>query len=56
VLSHPAVSVVLMAPKDRRELEENLTLLDDWRAPTAEEFETMAAHGQRVRRHAGRFP
>ena len=55
-LAHPAVSVVLMAPNGRRELEENLKLLDDWRAPTAEEFEGMAAHGLRVRRNAGRFP
>ena len=55
-LAHPAVSVVLMAPNGRRELEENLTLLDDWRAPTAAEFESMVEHGLRVRRHAGRFP
>lgn len=55
-LAHPAVSVVLMAPKNRRELEEDLTLLDDWRAPTPDEFERMAAHGLRVRRHSGRFP
>jgi len=55
-LAHPAVTVVLMAPKDRRELEEDLTLLDDWRPPTRAEFEAMASHGLRVRRHAGRFP
>ena len=55
-LAHPAVSVVLMAPNGRPELEENLKLLDDWRAPTAEEFQAMAAHGLRVRRNAGRFP
>jgi predicted aldo/keto reductase-like oxidoreductase len=55
-LAHPAVSVVLMAPNGRRELEENLTLLDDWRAPTDAEFDAMAQHGLRVRRHAGRFP
>jgi predicted aldo/keto reductase-like oxidoreductase len=55
-LAHRAVSVVLMAPNGRRELEENLKLLDDWRAPRAEEYEAMTAHGLRVRRHAGRFP
>jgi predicted aldo/keto reductase-like oxidoreductase len=55
-LAHPAASVVLMAPNGRRELEENLKLLDDWRAPTAAEFEKMAKHGLRVRKHAGTFP
>lgn len=55
-LAHAAVSVVLMAPNGRRELEENLKLLDDWRPPIPGEFEAMAAHGLRVRKHAGRFP
>jgi predicted aldo/keto reductase-like oxidoreductase len=55
-LAHPAVSVVLMAPNGRSELEENLKLLDDWRPPTAAEFETMAQHGLRVRKNEGRFP
>ncbi len=55
-LAHPSVSVVLMAPGDRRELEDDLTLLDDWRAPAPDEFENLAAHGARVRRHAGTFP
>lgn len=55
-LAHPSVSAVLMAPQNRREMEENLTLLDDWRAPTAEEFDRMAEHGLRVRRNTGRFP
>ena len=54
-LAHPAVSVVLMAPANRQELEENLQLLDDWRAPRPEEFEALAAHGRRVRRIAGVF-
>lgn len=54
-LAHPAVSVVLMAPANRQELEENLQLLDDWRAPRPEEFEALTAHGQRVRRIAGVF-
>ena len=55
-LAHPSVSVVLMAPANRKELEEDLTLLDDWRAPDREEFELLAAHGRRVRRHGGAFP
>ena len=54
-LAHPGASVVLMAPANRQELEENLHLLDDWRAPRPEEFDALAAHGRRVRRHAGIF-
>ena len=55
-VANPAVSVVLMAPGNRRELEEDLRLLDDWRAPHSEDFEKLSAHGQRVRRHGGSFP
>lgn len=55
-LAHPAISVVLMAPGNRRELEEDLRLLDDWRPPGRDEFERMAAHGLRVRHHRGYFP
>ncbi len=55
-LAHPAVSVVLMAPNGRRELEEDLKLLDDWRPPTPAEFDAMSQHGLRVRKNAGRFP
>lgn len=55
-LAHSAVSVVLMAPNGRRELEENLILLDDWHPPTRAEFDAMADHGLRVRHHAGKFP
>jgi predicted aldo/keto reductase-like oxidoreductase len=56
VLSCPDVSVALMAPDGRVELEENLSLLDDWRACTPAEWQLMAAHGDRVKRHAGAFP
>src|SRR5579862_1499233 len=56
VLHNPSVSVVLMAPIDRRELDEDLALLDDWRPPSPEELQTMLEHGARVRTHAGRFP
>lgn len=55
-LAHPAVNVVLMAPDNRQELEEDLSLLDDWRPPTSAELEQMITHGLRVRRHAGYFP
>jgi predicted aldo/keto reductase-like oxidoreductase len=54
-LAHPGVTVALMAPGNRRELEENLTLLDDWRPPAEGEVERLRAHGDRVRRHAGAF-
>lgn len=54
-LQAPAVAVALMAPENRRELDEDLTVLDA--GPLApEEYEVLAAHGQRVRRHAGTFP
>jgi predicted aldo/keto reductase-like oxidoreductase len=56
VLQHPAVTVALMAPENRDELEENLTLLEPGRQLSVEEYSQLAAHGQRVRRHAGRFP
>ena len=56
VLSHPAVSVALMAPNNRKELQDNLTLLADWRPPTEHEREALFQHGERIRRHAGRFP
>jgi predicted aldo/keto reductase-like oxidoreductase len=56
VLSNPAVAVALMAPNDRDELLQNLSLLADWRPLTTQESEALYAHGERVRRNAGRFP
>lgn len=56
VLSNPAVAVALMAPDNREELEDNLSLLADWRPPTKQEFEILCSHGERVRRNAGQFP
>lgn len=50
------VSVALMAPADSRELTENLQVLSDWRALTADEHGALRAHGNRVRRRAGSFP
>jgi predicted aldo/keto reductase-like oxidoreductase len=55
-LANPAVSVALAAPRDRRQLEYDLTLLEDWRPPSPDELESLRAHGDRVRRHAGAFP
>ena len=51
-LAHPSVSVVLMAPANRKELEEDLTLLDDWRAPDAEEW-SQKARKEAFRRGSG---
>ena len=54
-LSNPSVGVALMAPNDRAELDENLALLDDWRALTDEEHKRIEAHGDRVHETAGAF-
>jgi predicted aldo/keto reductase-like oxidoreductase len=56
VLQNPSVSVALMAPDNRAELEENLILLQDPAPLSAAEYDLLAAHGQRVRKHAGSFP
>jgi predicted aldo/keto reductase-like oxidoreductase len=54
-LQHPAVAVALMAPDNRAELEEDLTVLEA--GPLSEiEYERLATHGRRVRRHGGSFP
>jgi predicted aldo/keto reductase-like oxidoreductase len=55
VLAHPSVTVALMAPNGRAELEENLQLLDDWTAPSKDRYASLRAHGERVHRHAGEF-
>ena len=54
-LANEHVSVALAAPGDRSELEHDLGLLDDWRAPSREEWDAIRGHGDRVRRHAGVF-
>jgi aryl-alcohol dehydrogenase-like predicted oxidoreductase len=56
VLQSASVTVVLMAPDDRAELDEDLSVLDSPGPLTPEEYEQLAAHGRRVRRHAGGFP
>jgi predicted aldo/keto reductase-like oxidoreductase len=55
-LQPPAVSVALMAPDNRQQLEEDLTALQALAPLSPEEYERLARHGQRVRRHAGSFP
>lgn len=56
VLAHPDVTVGLMAPNDRSELEEDLSLLEEWRGFDPQRYAELAAHGDRVRRHGGAFP
>jgi predicted aldo/keto reductase-like oxidoreductase len=56
VLQNPCVTVALMAPDNRAELEEDLTVLQNPQPLAAAEFDRMAAHGQRIRKHAGSFP
>jgi aryl-alcohol dehydrogenase-like predicted oxidoreductase len=55
VLQHPAVAVTLSAPQTRAELDEDLSVLES-EGPLADEtYSALAAHGARVRRHAGAF-
>lgn len=55
-LQTPSVAVALMAPDNRAELEEDLTVLESSGPLPQEEYDMLAAHGQRVRRHGGSFP
>jgi len=55
-LQSPSVTVALAAPDGREELEEDLKVLEAQGPLTAEEYEALADHGQRVRRNAGSFP
>lgn len=54
-LAHPSVAVALAAPGNREELEQDLTLLDDWRAPEERARASLHAHGDRVRKNASAF-
>ena len=56
VLQSPSVAVALAAPHSRAELEEDLRVLEVSGPMPAAEYAALAAHGERVRRHAGRFP
>jgi predicted aldo/keto reductase-like oxidoreductase len=55
VLQQPAVAVALSAPQTRAELGENLSVLQADGPLTDDESAALAAHGERVRRHAGAF-
>ncbi len=55
-LQSPSVTVALMAPDNRAELDEDLTVLDAAGPLSVEEYAMLAEHGRRVRRHAGTFP
>ena len=56
VLANRDVDVALMAPDGHRELLDNLSILNNWHELDQVEFASLAAHGQRVRLHAGHFP
>jgi aryl-alcohol dehydrogenase-like predicted oxidoreductase len=55
VLQHPAVAVTLAAPQTRAQLDEDLQVLEANGPLGDEEYAALASHGERVRRHAGRF-
>jgi predicted aldo/keto reductase-like oxidoreductase len=55
-LQSPSVTVALMSPENREELEEDLSVLDAAGPLSPEEYERLAEHGRRVRRHGGSFP
>jgi predicted aldo/keto reductase-like oxidoreductase len=55
-LQAPSVAVALAAPDDRAELDEDLAVLRTPAPLSPEEYEALAAHGRRVRAHAGSFP
>jgi predicted aldo/keto reductase-like oxidoreductase len=55
-LQNPSATIALMAPANRAELEEDLTVLQAPGPLTPAEYEQLAAQGRRVRQHAGQFP
>jgi predicted aldo/keto reductase-like oxidoreductase len=55
-LQHPAATVALMAPEGRAELDEDLRVLAAAGPLPPEEYDLLAAHGRRVRKHGGSFP
>ncbi|MGP0062687.1 MAG: aldo/keto reductase [Isosphaeraceae bacterium] len=56
VLQSPSVTVALAAPSTRSELDEDLKVLRSPGLIPETEYVLLAEHGERVRRHAGRFP
>jgi len=55
-LQAPSVALALMSPESRAELEEDLTVLEAPGPLPTDEYQRLAEHGKRVRRHAGSFP
>jgi predicted aldo/keto reductase-like oxidoreductase len=55
-LQQPAVTVALTAPESTEQLEEDLATLDAAGPLSDREYQELAEHGLRVRRHAGQFP
>jgi aryl-alcohol dehydrogenase-like predicted oxidoreductase len=55
-LQSSSVTVALAAPDARAELDEDLSVLEAAGPLADDEHRRLAEHGQRVRRHAGRFP
>jgi predicted aldo/keto reductase-like oxidoreductase len=55
-LQSASVAVALMAPENRAELEDDLTVLAMPGPLPGEEYEHLADHGRRVRKHGGKFP
>lgn len=56
VLQNSAVAVTLTAPRTRAELEESLQVLEATGPLKDDEYSSLAAHGERVRRNAESFP
>jgi predicted aldo/keto reductase-like oxidoreductase len=56
VLQSPSVAVTLAAPHNRAELEQDLEVLRATGPLDLDHYARLVAHGERVRRHAGRFP
>jgi aryl-alcohol dehydrogenase-like predicted oxidoreductase len=56
VLQNPAATIALANPENRDELQQDLEVLAASAPLDAEEFDRLAEHGRRVRRHAGSFP
>src|SRR5262249_20826404 len=56
VLQAPPGAVTMAAPHSRAELDEDLEVLRATGPLPAEEYQRLAEHGERVRKHAGRFP
>jgi aryl-alcohol dehydrogenase-like predicted oxidoreductase len=55
-LQSPSVAVVLAAPHNRAELDADLEVLGAPATMPEAEYRRLSEHGDRVRRHGGRFP